>query len=51
MINRKEARTLGLAALDAMLEYYDFVIFLFVAAAISEAFFPPTRFRLSNVTS
>lgn len=41
MIHRKEARTLGLAALGAMLEYYDFVIFLFVAAAISEAFFPP----------
>ncbi|GJG94258.1 MFS transporter [Cupriavidus pauculus] len=41
MLNRKAARTLGLAALGAMLEYYDFVIFLFVAAAISEAFFPP----------
>ena len=41
MLHRKEARTLGLAALGAMLEYYDFVIFLFVAAAISEAFFPP----------
>jgi MFS family permease len=33
--------TVGLTALGAMLEYYDFVIFLFVAAAISKAFFPP----------
>ncbi|WP_420992967.1 MFS transporter [Cupriavidus sp. 30B13] len=41
MMKKKEARTLGLAALGATLEFYDFVIFLFVAAAISEVFFPP----------
>lgn len=41
MLNRKELHTVGLTALGAMLEYYDFVIFLFVAAAISKAFFPP----------
>lgn len=36
-----QARNLGLAALGATLEYYDFVVFVFVAAAISHAFFPP----------
>jgi MFS family permease len=41
MLNGKAISTVALAALGAMLEYYDFVIFLFVAAAISETFFPP----------
>jgi MFS family permease len=41
MVSRKETRTLGLAALGATLEYYDFVVYLFVAAALSKEFFPP----------
>jgi nitrate/nitrite transporter NarK len=40
MLNKKGIGTIGLAALGAMLEYYDFVVYLFVAAAISETFFP-----------
>lgn len=40
MLNGRGVRTIGLAALGAMLEYYDFVIYLFVAASISETFFP-----------
>ena len=34
-------RNLVLASLGAVLEYYDFIVFVFVAAAISQAFFPP----------
>ena len=41
MLNRREARMVGLAALGAMLEFYDFVVYLFVAAALGDAFFPP----------
>ena len=37
----EEVRNLGLASLGAMLEYYDFVVFVFVAAALSKAMFPP----------
>jgi len=40
MMTRKQNRTIALAALGAMLEYYDFVIFLFVAASLRDAFFP-----------
>ncbi|BCF94089.1 MFS transporter (plasmid) [Paraburkholderia largidicola] len=41
MLNRREARMVGLAALGAMLEFYDFVVYLFVATALGDAFFPP----------
>lgn len=40
-MRKAEIRTLSLAALGATLELYDFVVYLFVAAAISDAFFPP----------
>ncbi len=40
-ITREEAKNLGLASLGAMLEYYDFVVFVFVAAALGSAMFPP----------
>ena len=33
-------RNLGLASLGAVLEYFDFQVYVFVAAAISVAFFP-----------
>lgn len=36
-----ELRTLALAALGGALEYYDFIIFVFLAAPIGRAFFPP----------
>lgn len=41
MLNRRETRMVGLAALGAMLEFYDFVVYLFVATALGDAFFPP----------
>ncbi|MFA7299917.1 MAG: MFS transporter, partial [Sideroxydans sp.] len=34
-------RTLALSALGGALEFYDFIIFIFFAAAISQLFFPP----------
>lgn len=40
-IGREELKNLGLASLGAMLEYYDFVVYVFVAAALSQAMFPP----------
>lgn len=36
-----DIRNLGLASLGAVLEYFDFIVYVFIAAAISEAFFPP----------
>ena len=39
-ITREELRNLGLASLGAMLEYYDFVVFVFVAVALGNAMFP-----------
>lgn len=39
-IGRTETKSIGLASLGAMLEYYDFVVYAFVAAALSRAFFP-----------
>lgn len=39
-ITREEFRNLGLASLGAMLEYYDFVVFVFVAVALGSAMFP-----------
>ena len=41
-LNRNDYRTLGLAALGGTLEFYDFVIFVFFAGAISKLFFPAT---------
>jgi len=38
---RHETKNLGLASLGAVLEYFDFQVYVFVAAAISVAFFPP----------
>jgi MFS family permease len=40
-LNRSEVRTLTLAALGGALEYYDFIIFVFLAAPIGQLFFPP----------
>src|SRR5258706_9882469 len=40
-LNRGELRTLALAALGGALEYYDFIIFVFLAAPIGRLFFPP----------
>ena len=40
-LTRNDYRTLTLAALGGALEFYDFVIFVFFAAAISQLFFPP----------
>jgi MFS family permease len=37
----KEMRNLSLASLGAVLEYFDFQVYVFVAASISVAFFPP----------
>ncbi|MBE9603997.1 MFS transporter [Acetobacteraceae bacterium H6797] len=39
-LTRKDARTLGLAALGGALEFYDFIIFVFFAAVIGKLFFP-----------
>jgi MFS family permease len=39
-LTRAEVRTLMLAALGGALEYYDFIIFVFLAAPISRIFFP-----------
>lgn len=36
-----QTRNLWLASLGAMLEYYDFVVYIYVASKISAAFFPP----------
>jgi len=38
--NSKEMKNRRLASLGAMLEYYDFVVYIYVAVAISQAFFP-----------
>jgi MFS family permease len=40
-LNRNDYRTLSLAALGGALEFYDFIIFVFFATAISQLFFPP----------
>lgn len=39
-LTRAEIRTLSLAALGGALEYYDFIIFVFLAVPIGHAFFP-----------
>ena len=40
-LSRSELRTLALAALGGALEYYDFIIFVFLAVPIGTLFFPP----------
>ena len=37
---KEDFKNLGLASLGAVLEYFDFVVYVFVAVAISDAFFP-----------
>lgn len=39
-LSRKDINTLGLSALGGALEYYDFIIFVFLAASIGQLFFP-----------
>lgn len=40
-LDRRDARTLALAALGGALEFYDFVVFVFFALPLSRVFFPP----------
>src|SRR5450631_3072181 len=40
-LNRHDYRTLSLAALGGALEFYDFVIYVFLAPVIGRLFFPP----------
>ena len=47
-LNRHDYRTLSLAALGGALEFYDFVIYVFLASIIGRLFFPadmPVRRR------
>ncbi len=39
--SREDFKNLGLASLGAVLEYFDFQVYVFVASAIGLAFFPP----------
>ncbi len=39
-LNSRDYKTLSLAALGGALEFYDFIIFVFLAAVISQHFFP-----------
>ena len=38
---RDDAKNVGLASLGAALEYFDFIVYAFVAVALGRAFFPP----------
>lgn len=40
-LDRRDRRTLTLAALGGALEFYDFIIFVFFTAVIAQLFFPP----------
>lgn len=40
-LDRRDVRTLALAALGGTLEFYDFVIFVFFTSVIGNVFFPP----------
>src|SRR5262245_17661971 len=40
-LNRQDVKTLTLAALGGALEFYDFVVYVYFAAAIGAQFFPP----------
>src|SRR5580698_1587356 len=39
--NLRELQNVGLASLGGMLEYFDFQVYVFVAAALSAQLFPP----------
>lgn len=39
-LTRRDAKTLALASLGGALEFYDFIIYVFFAAAVSHVFFP-----------
>ncbi|HXA48447.1 MAG TPA: MFS transporter, partial [Burkholderiaceae bacterium] len=41
-LNAQDYKTLALASLGGALEFYDFIIFVFLANAIGQLFFPPT---------
>jgi len=41
LLDRRDHKTLGLAALGGALEIYDFIIFVFFALTLSQLFFPP----------
>jgi MFS family permease len=41
-LNRQDYKTLALASLGGALEFYDFIIFVFLANAIGQLFFPPS---------
>lgn len=41
LLNRRDHKTLALAALGGALEIYDFIIFVFFALTLSQLFFPP----------
>ncbi|GAB3041051.1 MFS transporter [Oleiagrimonas citrea] len=41
LLRRQDVKTLALSALGGALEFYDFVIFVFLAGAIGQLFFPP----------
>mgnify|MGYP001603885082 CR=1 FL=1 len=40
-LRREDVKTLTLAALGGALEFYDFVIFVFLATIVGQLFFPP----------
>jgi MFS family permease len=40
-LTARDCKTLCLATLGGLLEFYDFIIFVFFANAIGELFFPP----------
>jgi MFS family permease len=40
-LTRQDAKTLALAALGGALEFYDFIIYVFLAPVIGQLFFPP----------
>ena len=39
-LNRNDYKTLSLAALGGALEFYDFIIFVFLATVVGQHFFP-----------
>jgi hypothetical protein len=40
LLTKSDFRTLGLATLGGALEFYDFIIFVFLASQIGQLFFP-----------
>jgi len=41
-LGRSQIKVLGLSALGGVLEFYDFIIFIYFASSIGTLFFPPT---------